>query len=63
MVRFLATRVYTMRSSAAAFAAEQDRVLVTSDLKTMPGHFDDFIVTHGFCPGVFLVKQRHGWEM
>ena len=38
-------------------AAGQDRILVTSDLKTMPRHFADFLQTHGYCPGVFLVKQ------
>ena len=39
-----------------AFAAEQDRILVTSDLRVMPRHFGDFLVSHGYCPGVFLVK-------
>ncbi len=41
-----------------ALAAEQDRILVTADLRTMPQHFGDFLVSHGYCPGVFLVKQR-----
>ena len=40
-----------------ALAAQQDRVLVTSDLRTMPRHFGDFLEAHGHCPGVFLVKQ------
>jgi hypothetical protein len=41
-----------------AIAAEQRRVLVTSDLRTMPQHFSDFIASHDACPGIFLVKQR-----
>lgn len=41
-----------------AFAAQHDRILVTSDLRTMPQHFGDLLVAHGYCPGVFLVKQR-----
>jgi len=40
-----------------ALAAQQGRVVVTSDLKTMPKHFGDFLKAHGHCPGVFLVKQ------
>ena len=40
-----------------ALAAREDRILVTSDLKTMPKHFADFLVAHGHCPCVFLVKQ------
>jgi hypothetical protein len=40
-----------------ALAAREHRILVTSDLKTMPKHFGDFLETHGYCPGVFLVKQ------
>ena len=41
-----------------ALAAHQDRILVTSDLRTMPQHFGDFLGAHGYCPGVFLLKQR-----
>ena len=40
-----------------AFAARENRIVVTSDLKTMPKHFGDFLEAHGSCPGVFLVKQ------
>ena len=40
-----------------ALAAQQGRVVVTSDLKTMPRHFGDFLEAHGHSPGVFLVKQ------
>src|SRR5215472_8510478 len=40
-----------------ALAAQQERVVVTSDLKTMPRHFGDFLEAYGHCPGVFLVKQ------
>lgn len=41
-----------------AVAAREDRIVVTSDLKTMPRHFGDFLHTHGHAPGVFLVKQN-----
>jgi hypothetical protein len=39
-------------------AAREDRGVLTSDLKTMPRHFGDFLQTHGHAPGVFLVKQK-----
>ena len=41
-----------------ALATQQNRILVTSDLRTMPGHFGDFLEAQGHCAGVFLVKQR-----
>lgn len=41
-----------------ALAAREDRILVTSDLKTMPRHFGDFLQAHGYCLGVFLVRRR-----
>jgi predicted nuclease of predicted toxin-antitoxin system len=41
-----------------AVAAEQDRILVTHDFRTMPRHFAVFLEARGTCPGVFLVKQR-----
>jgi len=41
-----------------AFATLQNRVLVTSDLRTMPHHFGSFLEANGQCAGVFLVKQR-----
>jgi hypothetical protein len=41
-----------------AFATLQNRILVTSDLRTMPHHFGDFLEANGQCTGVFLVKQR-----
>jgi hypothetical protein len=40
-----------------ALAAREDRIVVTSDFKTMPRHFADFLQAHGHCPGIFLVKQ------
>ena len=46
-----------------AFATHQNRILVTSDLRTMPRHFGDFLEAHGQCAGVFLVKQRARWPM
>ncbi len=41
-----------------AFATNQNRILVTSDLRTMPRHFGDFLEANGQCAVVFLVKQR-----
>jgi len=41
-----------------AFATCQNRILVTSDLRTMPHHFGDFLAANGRCAGVFIVKQR-----
>src|SRR5690242_6518351 len=38
-------------------AAQQDRVLISHDFKTMPRHFADFLQTYGSSPGAFLVKQ------
>ena len=40
------------------FATQQDRILVTSDFRTMPHHFGEFLEAQGRCAGVFLVKQR-----
>ncbi len=39
-------------------AAEQDRILVSHDFKTMPHHFAEFLLATGSSPGVFLVKQH-----
>ncbi len=41
-----------------AFATQENRILVTSDLRTMPRRFGDFLEANGQCAGVFLVKQR-----
>src|SRR5450755_2604252 len=41
-----------------ALATRQNRILVTSDLRTVPDHFGDFLEANGQCAGVFLVKQR-----
>ena len=41
-----------------AFATRRNRIVVTSDLRTMPRHFGDFLEANGRCAGVFLVKQR-----
>ena len=40
-----------------ALAADQDRILVTYDRKTMPWHFGAFLMNGGASPGVFLVSQ------
>jgi hypothetical protein len=41
-----------------ALAAEQDRILVTHDRQTMPGHFAEFLMSGRSRPGVFLVSQH-----
>ena len=46
-----------------AFATKENRILVTSDLRTMPCHFGDFLEAHGRCAGVFLVKREPLWRM
>jgi predicted nuclease of predicted toxin-antitoxin system len=40
-----------------ALAAAQGRILVTSDWKTMPRHFGEFLAARGTSAGVFLVRQ------
>jgi hypothetical protein len=37
-------------------AAEQDRLLVTHDRKTMPDHFERFTVSHT-SPGLIIISQ------
>lgn len=39
-----------------AFAAEQNRILVTHDFQTMPRHFGEFLMRRQSSPGVFLVN-------
>jgi hypothetical protein len=38
-------------------AAAEGRILVTSDLKTMPRHFGEFLMSRESSPGLFLVSQ------
>ncbi len=40
-----------------ARAAEQGRILVSHDVKTMPGHFVAFLASGQHSPGVFLIGQ------
>ena len=40
-----------------AIAAEQNRILVTHDIRTMPRHLGKFLTSRGSSPGVFLVSQ------
>lgn len=40
-----------------AIASAEDRILVTHDRKTMPGHFAEFVQSRK-CPGVFVVSKR-----
>jgi hypothetical protein len=45
-------------SEVLAFAAAEDRILVTHDRHTMPHHFGEFLMRRGASPGVFLVGQN-----
>jgi hypothetical protein len=40
-----------------ALAAQQGRILVTHDRKTMPLHFADFVERYD-CPGVIIVSRK-----
>lgn len=40
-----------------ARAADENRILVTHDRRTMPRHFDEFIGRRA-CPGVIIISQR-----
>ena len=39
-----------------ALAAQESRILITHDRRTMPKHFADFILHHS-SPGVFIIAQ------
>lgn len=41
-----------------ACAAQEGRILVTLDRKTMPGHFGQFLSEGNTSPGVFLVRAQ-----
>jgi hypothetical protein len=41
-----------------SIAAEQERILITHDYRTMPAYFGEFLAAGRSSPGVFLVKQR-----
>ena len=41
-----------------AFAAQQGRVIVSHDLRTMPGHFADFLASGQQSAGLILVSRR-----
>ena len=43
-------------SEVLALAAQENRILVTHDRRTMPKHFADFIPHHS-SPGVFIIAQ------
>ena len=43
-------------SKVLALVAQENRVLVAHDRRTMPRHFADFILHHS-CPGVFIIAQ------
>jgi hypothetical protein len=44
-------------SEVLRLCAEQNRILVTYDRRTMPAHFSDFIKTND-SPGIFIVSRK-----
>jgi hypothetical protein len=44
--------------SVLAYAAEHDRILVSHDKRTMPGHFATFLMEGNQSPGVMLISRR-----
>jgi len=40
-----------------ALAAQEGRILVTPDVRTMPGHFAEFIQRGHHSPGVIIIPQ------
>ena len=44
-------------SEVLALAAQENRILVTHDRRTMPRHFADYILHHS-SPGVFIISQN-----
>ncbi|HYH85839.1 MAG TPA: DUF5615 family PIN-like protein [Pyrinomonadaceae bacterium] len=44
-------------SEVLALAASEQRILVTHDRKTMPGHFGEFIKSRK-SPGLFIIPQH-----
>lgn len=44
-------------SEVLRIAADQDRILISHDFRTMPHHFGAFLEAGNSSPGVFLVKQ------
>jgi hypothetical protein len=47
----------TPDDQALKIAAQEGRLLVTHDRKTMPNHFANFIASHS-SPGVFIVSRK-----
>jgi len=41
-----------------ALAANQGKILVTHDRKTMPRYFAEFVVAHNISPGVLIVSRK-----
>lgn len=40
-----------------AWAWEQDRILITEDKRSMPGHLREHLAAHGHSPGVMVIRQ------
>jgi hypothetical protein len=58
---FLTAQVAGLRGmkdpEVLSLAARQQRVLVSHDAGTMPGHFREFLEAGNLCSGVFLIPQ------
>ncbi|HLI82782.1 MAG TPA: DUF5615 family PIN-like protein [Bryobacteraceae bacterium] len=40
-----------------AFAASEDRIVISHDVNTMPSHFADFRAAGNHSPGLFMISQ------
>ena len=45
-------------SAVLAFAAQQDRILITHDKRTMPDHFAAFLADGNQSPGMMLISRK-----
>jgi hypothetical protein len=45
-------------STVIAFAAEENRILVSHDKRTLPGHFADYLAAGHHSPGVLLISRK-----
>lgn len=45
-------------SEVLAFAAQESRILVSHDKRTLPGHFADYLAAGHHSPGVLLVSRK-----
>lgn len=47
----------TLDPPLLAWIERNDRILITRDKSTMPGHLSDHLAGGGHCPGVFMIRE------